>query len=76
MAVNLAKTEQKRLPIVISTNDEASSFQIPYLTEVLTPACLAKPKILFMEVSREDEADLQVLIPVILCFMQRSFFAG
>lgn len=51
-----------------------SPFQIPYLTEVLTPACPAKPKILFMEVSREDEADLQVLIPVILCFMQKPFF--
>ena len=76
MAVNFAKIEEKRLPTVLSINDEISPFQTPCLTEVLTPACPAKPKILFMEVSREDKADLQVLIPVILCFMQRPFFAG
>lgn len=32
------------------------------------------PKSIFMKVSREDGADLQVLIPVILCFMERLFF--
>lgn len=34
----------------------------------------AKMKILFTEVSREDKADLQVLIPVILCFYAKAYF--
>lgn len=76
MAVDFAKIQEKRVPAVLSTNYEISPFQIPYRTEVLTPACPAEPKILFMEVGREDEADLQVLIPMILCFVQRPFFVG
>lgn len=76
MAVNFAKMEEERLPVVLSMNDEVSLFQIPCLTEALAPACPAKPKILLMEVSREDEADLQILIPVILCFTAEAFFAG
>ncbi|GAB0184823.1 hypothetical protein GRJ2_000947600 [Grus japonensis] len=59
MSVTFAKTEEERLPTVLSTNDEIPPFRIPYLMDALTPACPAKPKILFMEVSREDEADLQ-----------------
>lgn len=42
MAVNFAKTEEKRLPTVLSTNSDISCFQIPYLAELLSPYCSCK----------------------------------
>lgn len=44
-------------------------------TEVLAPALLEKPQIPFMVVSKENEADLQVVIPVELIFSAKAFFA-
>lgn len=44
-------------------------------TEILAPALLEKPQIPFMVVSKDDEADLQGVIPVELMFYAKAFFA-